>query len=179
MAPNQDRALIPIPPHELTATKIGGNRILSEMVGASLALIRQAPLFKIGEYEWHETDYRQILIWAKAMTLDPEEVILRLLDRRSLIELGFGEYWPPTLFGDGRIVKLNWDLDLLPLDVFEWTDGLEIQYLRLAQHEKGHNAPSVESLSPRLPNLLHLVVTHCYNLRELRLTYAPKVEKFD
>ena len=103
-----------------------------------LSLARREPFFKIGEYEWCEPDYRQILRWAESLALEPEEVIRRLLDRRSLryedrdSNPVASKVFDQTIFQDGRIRKLNWDFDLLPCADFQWVDGLEIEYLRIA-----------------------------------------------
>ena len=73
------------------------------MIDETLSLARQEvqPLrmrFKIGAYEWCEPDYQQIIAWAKALTLDPEIVIERLLDDRSIRENPtFQSGWEPVL----------------------------------------------------------------------------------
>jgi hypothetical protein len=129
-------SLIPLPDASLAVARQEPSRVLSEMVGDTLALARREPLFKIGEYEWCEPDYRQILLWAEQLVLMPEEVIRRLLDQRSLFRSSNGKQttspaFDQTVFSYGRIVKLNFDLDLLPLTAFQWVDGLEIEYLRI------------------------------------------------
>ena len=144
------RSLIPLPDASLALARPEGERVLSEMLSDTLALARGEPLRKIGEYEWCEPDYRQILLWAEQLALEPEEVIRRLLDTTSLSwDLVEGqEDWQPTTFCDGRIVKLNWDLELLPLKVFEWVDGLEIEYLRFAPNlETYRKEISIERLA--------------------------------
>ena len=110
--------------------------VLSKIVSDTLALARRERRFKVGEYEWCEPDYRQILIWAGELALEPEEVIRRILDPRSLHwdEKGMrtkSANWDATTFREGRIVKLNWDLDLLAIREFRWIDDLEIEYLRI------------------------------------------------
>ena len=63
-----------------------GGRIVAEMLGGALELARAAqngvalaPRFSIGEHVFCEPDYRQILLWAKALELEPEAVVERLL----------------------------------------------------------------------------------------------------
>lgn len=178
------RSLIPLPDASLANIATGAKRLLSEMVGETLALTRQEQTSiqsarrRIGDYEFCETDYRQILLWAEAMALEPEEVILRLLDTRSLTDEYSGDTWEPTAFQDGRIVKLNWDLELLPLSDFEWVDGLEIEYLRFTwQARESDEEPSIEVFSPRLPKLLRL---NCrYAFCELNLAGIPRLEELN
>jgi len=57
-------SLIPLPDVSLALARPEVGRVLSEMVGDTLALALRKPLSKIGEYEWCEPDYRQILLWA-------------------------------------------------------------------------------------------------------------------
>lgn len=124
--------------------------------------------FRIGEYEWREPDYRQILMWAEALHLEPEKVIERLLTEP-------GTKWNHevcTRFENGQIVTLHWHLDLLRLKTFEWVEGLVIEEFALF-------APFLRtggylSLSLPLPELRRL---HCENivLTELNLTDVPQL----
>lgn len=141
MAHDKDFALVPRPPSALEKAVPGAQRLLSGMVADTLALVSKDPhrlakaRRRLGQYEWCEPDYHQILIWASATGLKPEEVIGRLLDPNSLREdeNGQGRLLPvfdEPLLADGRILKLNWDLRLLPCSKLEWVDGLEITHLR-------------------------------------------------
>ena len=118
---DNSRSLIPLPDASLAIATPAAGRVLSEMVGETLALARHEALaavgehvnarFKIGEYKWREADHRQILIWANALELQPEEVIRRLLagnDPEKPKETD-------TVFTDGMILRLHWDFKLLPL----------------------------------------------------------------
>ena len=109
-ADDHSRSLIPLPDASLAVARPEGGRVLSELLSDTLALARGEPLRKIGEYEWCEPDYRQILLWAEQLALEPEEVIRRLLDRRTLHrpEMNATVY-QETTFANGRIEKLNWD----------------------------------------------------------------------
>jgi hypothetical protein len=79
---NED-ALVPRPPSAIEKTIPGAKRILSSIVADTLALAEQRALaaakFRIGDHEWCEPDYRQILIWAEETGLKPEQVVERLL----------------------------------------------------------------------------------------------------
>ena len=198
MADNDNnRSLIPLPGASLAIARPEEGRVLSEMIGDTLALARQVPLFKIGEYEWCEPDYRQILLWATALALEPEEVIRRLVDRRTLHRPQMdSRVYQETVFENGRIVKLNWDFDLLPCADFQWVDGLEIEYLRVAaelpmspndywkvrliKYEGGNRRlPSrITSFKLSLPKLRTLICSWLL-LDELDLSHLPCLEILD
>ncbi len=125
MEPNQDRSLIPSPSHELTAQTISQNRILGDMVEHTLALGRQEAVaqtarFRIGDYAWCEPDYRQILLWAETLKMEPLMVIGKLLaDERS------------SKTADGLMRSLLWDLVELPLSDFKFVADSAIESLQL------------------------------------------------
>ncbi len=172
------RSLIPLSNAALTDAGAGAKRIMSSMIGGTLAVISREPMFKIGEYEWHEPDYRQILLWADTLKIPPEEVIRRLLNTTSLSWDWHDDHaeWQPTTFCDGRISKLNWDLGILPCSTFQWVEGLKIEYIRFAQQivESG-DIIWIESLNLRMPELvcLHL---ECLNLDECSFAGSPMLE---
>lgn len=91
--------------------------------------------FKIGDYEWCEPDWRQIIIWAKELSLEPVTVIERLFDRRSFKDdNGYKSFpdWAGTRIEHGRILGLHLDLELLPLERFNWVEGLALASLSFA-----------------------------------------------
>ena len=123
------------------------------MIDETLALALQAQAlegrrFQIGEDEWRESDYRQILIWAKSLELEPVEVVRRL--QEDII--AGDEVWIETRFADGRLLKLYWNFDLLPLERFEWVDGLVTKAVAFATTQK-----VTPNLSLRLPSLKDLL----------------------
>jgi len=150
-----NRSLVPLPDATLALARPEAGSVLSKMVRETLDVARGMPLFKLGEYEWCEPDFRQILLWAEQLALEPEEVIRRLLDERSAKPIPSDlramsreagndpddtegimfKIWPTTLFRDGRIVKLNWDCDLLPLSDFRLAGDLKIKCLRIVPGE--------------------------------------------
>ncbi len=96
-ANDDNRSLIPLPDGSLANTAAGAQRIMSAMVGETLALARREDAakparseFKIGECVYYEPDYRQILIWAKALLLEPEEVVWRLLQGGTVLVNDYG-----------------------------------------------------------------------------------------
>lgn len=108
-----DSKLVPHPLGELAAPQIWQNRILGDMVEAALVLGRQGAAvrparFRIGDYTWCDPDYRQILMWAEALKMQPITVIEKLTASKESKEVA-------TRFQDGRMVSVSWDLDELPL----------------------------------------------------------------
>ena len=163
-------ALIPRPP---SALERGGPRgILTRMVSDALAVARSQEKaltvgrFRIGNDEFCDPDYRQILLWAKALELEPEDVVQRLRSRAwESAEEEEEEY--AFEVENGAIISLVWDFDLLPLTVFEWVEALAIRELCF----KG--TPKV---SPQIALRLSFLdrLTCCsINLTELDLSNVP------
>jgi len=131
MDENNEKALVPRPSTAVDKAGSGPNRILSTMVADALAVANReqrmpSTKFRIGDYEWCEPDYKQILIWAKATGLKPEEVIARLLDQQP----NFFPFFEEPPFMDGRLLNVKWeDLRLLRCGWQEWVTGLEITRL--------------------------------------------------
>ena len=144
------------------------------MVSDTLALATReqrslAPTkFRIGDYEWCEPDYRQILIWAEETGLKPEEVIIRLLDQQ-----GFVNFKEP-LFADGKLLKVNLDLRLFPYGRMVWLSGLEITHLRFIGASDTATLSDVGPLP--LPRLVNLTYTRL-RLPILDLTTVPQLEE--
>ncbi len=184
-------SLVPPPDASLATARPESGRLLSEMNAELLATAR-GPLFKIGEYEWCEPDYRQILIWAETLELEPEEVIRRLLNERSLFWTWSGtgdsvrfyeslsaeggkhyRYDKETTFQNGKFVSLNWDFDLLPLTVFEWVEGLDIEHLRIVT--KPTKANPISHLHMSMPKLRSVDCDHL-GIENLNLSQVPSLE---
>ncbi len=55
--------------------------------------LSEQPTHQVGEYQLREADHRQVLMWAQALALSPEEVLQRLAQAR--IDTPYGE--PPPL----------------------------------------------------------------------------------
>lgn len=152
-------ALVRRPPSSVEKAGAGARRIQSVIVADTLALVKKrqatpvATKFRIGQYEWCEPDYRQILIWAEALGLKPEEVVERLLEGpRRTAESVLGQ----TRFEDGRLVEVCWDFDVLPLWEFEVVEALETAVLTFATHPG--RRPRIQTRRLWLPKLsgLHI-----------------------
>ncbi len=106
--------------------------------------------FCIGGFEFCKPDYQQIMLWAKALKLEPEVVLERLLTEPQ-------ESWQrqhKTQIEHGRIIKLGWDIGLLPLKAFEWVGDLVIRsviFFVPVDQEPAHI-----SMTLRLPELQRL-----------------------
>jgi hypothetical protein len=172
-------ALVRRPPSALEKAEPGAKRILSGMVADALALadkkqtVALAAKFRIADYDWCEPDYRQILIWAKACSLRPEEVIERLLRGPG----GTNDRWWETRFENGMLLKISWDFELLPLYDFQWVDGLETTHLFIYSQPYMAILPdgwARKRLPLKLPQLTHLDCPHV-GLRELDLSGCPQL----
>ena len=80
---DNSRSLVPFSDGSLANTAAGAERILSAMVEEALALGREVAVakttrFRIGDYTWCEPDYRQILLWAEALKMEPATLIEKL-----------------------------------------------------------------------------------------------------
>ena len=162
-------ALVPRPSGALEKVHPGAKRILSGMVADTLALapkeqvVSPSRKFRIGDYEWREPDHQQILLWAKALGMEPQEVVQRLLTGKS-------QNWNDTIFADGSLVKVNWDFELLPIEMFEWVDRLVMTHLAFSSPPE-----KMPNLALRLPLLTHLSFTG-FRFNKLDLSAVPKLE---
>ena len=126
--------------------------------------------FFIGEQAFCEPDYQQIMLWAEALKLEPEAVLERLLAEPK-------ESWQEqhkTQITNGRIIKLGWDISLLPLKDFEWLNGLVIKSLNFFI-PYGHD-PVEKQMAIQLPELRRLC---CKNmgLTGLDLSNVPLLKE--
>ena len=177
METNQERSIVPRPDTQIEKLVAGDSRIVAAMVNETLAVALRDPCglharFKIGAYEWCEPEYRQILVWARALALDPETVVERLARERAS---SFPD-WGGTRFEGGRMMALQWNLDHLPLENFDWVNGLALQALSFSA--KSSTTGKVRKLSLPLPDLHHL---HCVSigLNELDLQHTPRLQTID
>jgi hypothetical protein len=135
-------ALVPRQSTALKKSSAGHEHILLGMVGDTLALVRasksdlQTRRFRVGDIDFCEPDYRQILSWAGQTHLSPEDVL-----RRLTLNLWSGCYWcaGETRIEDGKFKTMNWDPGLLPITDFRITQELEITELTFVRIEEWRN----------------------------------------
>lgn len=197
--PDENLPIISHAGSSLAQTGAQGGRIIAEMVSGALTLSRDnATLparFTIGDHVFCEPDYKQLLLWARALALEPVEIAKQLLSPRHEESIG-GIPWqllgsqpqpqpasvrtlpPLAMVSNGRFVKLHWDLDKLPLASFDWVDGLEIEELTISCHgsddgpictnddEYLNPPPLSRVLSLPLPHLRRL---HCGGMNRMRV----------
>ena len=197
MSDTERNALIPLRSGGLANIGTGPKSILSGMVSDALALARArekslaVARFRIGEYEFRAPDYRQILIWTKALGIEPEDFISRLKEdfgnyqdylensRDSFQDCDGFYHLPLNGFEagleveDGSIVSLVWIFDEVSISSFEWMDGLRIKRLWF-------QGSALTKISLRLPSLNYFDYSRCHysgrsccKLTELDLLAAP------
>lgn len=179
MEEDKRKAMIPRPSGSIEKIGPGPRGILTRMVSDTLALARSrstqvAPArFKIGKYEFCDPDYRQILLWAKALKLKPLTVIQRL-ERSSCKD--FFQKLLTFSVENGAIVSLVWDIELLPLTIFDWVEGLSIREMAVQGHVLN---PFQNSL--RLPSLLRLKFSAqgSNKTSQIDLSNAPNLVELD
>jgi len=171
-----DFALVRKPSSAVEKIAPRAKRILSGMVADTLALATRnlpsvtAARSRIGEYEWCEPDYRQILIWAKRLAINPSEVIERLRTGRKLTK----DFWGETSFFKGRLLKINWDFDLLPLQDFEWVEHLVTTHLSFYPGVAGW--PANRTFRVDLPELTDLACSKL-GIVKFDTSKTPKLER--
>src|ERR1700685_2079928 len=78
------KALVVRPSTEVGRVSAGAENVLSRIVSDALVLARPhatsmaSARFRVGDYEFREADYQQILLWAKALEVDPITMVRRL-----------------------------------------------------------------------------------------------------
>ena len=186
MNEKKENALVPRPSGSVEKAVPGVKRILSGMVSDTLALASReqrtlAPTrYRIGNYEWCEPDYRQILIWAEETGLKPEEVLARFDQQaaREWEERHWSDFWhfSEPLFEDGRLLKVNLDLRLFHYSKLVWVNGLEITHLRFFGASQATRLHDLGQMP--LPRLGHLTCIQL-DLTYLSLTGVPQLEYLD
>ncbi|MEZ5555253.1 leucine-rich repeat domain-containing protein [Haliea sp.] len=102
--------------------------------------------FKLGDYEFREPDYQQILRWAEALGMAPE-ALLNVLEDSKCREATPEEQ--RFVVKDGAITSLVWDLDRLKDAPGIWGRGLMIREL----YVRGEWPDNISTWYPILPYL--------------------------
>ena len=109
MSDKKDTSLVPRPAGELARIPPGAGAIIEGMVNDATDIIRarDAIRHRIGDYEFRESDYRQILIWAKAVGMTPDQLVVRMRG------------WERDKFvvSDGAIMEFRWSFRGIGLDL--------------------------------------------------------------
>lgn len=147
---NQPGILIPFP-NTLPVQAERSGHIVSRMVKDALEIARSSSslstkkLFRIGDFELCEPDYRQVLRWADALEWSPESLLQFLANSKSI---------GPEIalrIENGSIRDLVWDGMRMGLDAFEWEPGLKLQRLsilwRMPQWSTEVTLPTLKTLS--------------------------------
>lgn len=99
-------ALIRLPSGAIAKAGSGPERILSGMVSDALDAARShersltVARFRIGNHEFRDADYRQLLVWAEALKLEPAVVVQRVTIPRQ--SRGLSNCEPLEAAGWGR-----------------------------------------------------------------------------
>ncbi len=178
LMPEDNHISLIIPPSSgLSHVRQQGGRILSEMVSQAKAearkvaarskSIEQQNRFKLGEHEFCEPDYQQILQWAQALKMEPLEVVRRLIFKFAKLDAADTDY------KNGRIIGLGWDFFKLPLRSFWLNDDVIVEDLRLSGLQ-GSNWISRLSSST-------LIRLNCSNnhFTALDLSHFPRLNMLD
>ena len=92
---SEDNFLIPSPSRALSRASNKPGGVLSRMTFEVLSAqrsdeVRLQPVrFRIGDYEFNEPDFKQVLLWAQALDLTPELVVEHLASYGADEEVGF------------------------------------------------------------------------------------------
>lgn len=170
-------ALIPLPSGALAKVRPGPERILSGMVSDALDLARSQDRsltlarFQIGIYEFRDADYRQILLWAEALKLEPVVVVQRLEGSFEFNYPGSAEVSVGLAVEDGAIVSMVWNFISSPILDFAWVDGLAIRKIVF------HGTATVRISLP-LPKLNYLKCSRI-GITELDLSNVPALAVLD
>ena len=172
---NNPHPLVPVPPGSLTETTGGSHGVLARMSSDVLAIVRakdrelEQARFRIGEYEFREPDYRQILRWAEALNLSPEQVLASL--EASKFQPGYGEIHVELGVVDGALSSLVWDLTKLPLGEFGWDGEVRAHTMAFLSDEP------LQRLPRDLPPSLRTLVFAGLRLEGLDLSAVPQLTK--
>ncbi len=178
-------ALMPRRAGALEKAEPGAKRIVSGMVADTLALVPKAIFaahsvsFRIGQYEWCEPDYRQILMWAEKTGKRPEAIIQRLVEMKSS-------------FSEGRLIEVNWDEGSMLIRKMHFITGLRIKLFhlcgggRLVGFISTHKnpRPGVTRMDYEVSEInllglseLEVLAVSQQDLKELDLSNTPKLRK--
>ena len=90
MSDKEDTSIVPRPSGELARIPPGASAIIDGMVNDATDIIRARDTIrhKVGDYEFREPDYQQILLWAKAVGMTPDELVREMQCHQFVVSDG-------------------------------------------------------------------------------------------
>ena len=90
MRGKEEKSLVSRPSGELARIPSAASAIIEGMVNDAADIIhaRETIRHKVGNYEFREPDYRQVLIWAEAAGVTPDDLVMRLQKGRLKVSDG-------------------------------------------------------------------------------------------
>ena len=187
MTGEEHKALVVRPAGTVGTVSAGAGSVLSRVVSDALVLARSHSLasarFRVGDYEFREADYQQILLWAKALEKTPETIIetlentsfdvddhyvlRRVLAADSTVE-AFQVKMDRISFQvkDGSIFSLVWDHKKLPS-----TEFVSVKDLKICEIAFIDWPDKLTTISCHLPTLRRLVLSN-QNVWLLKLIFG-------
>lgn len=155
----------------LTSTSPRSGHIVTRMIDGALDIVRRKGtlvphLFRVGDFELCEPDYRQVSRWAKELRRSPARMLEELSQQGGVLSPDHFE------ISGGRIKKLRWDGKEFPIRCFEWEPGLEIDTLRIWNRMPAWGEQAV------LPSLQELFVDSAEELC-VALSQTPNLRRLD
>ena len=166
MTKDNNNGLIHRPTTEITKQGGGTSPVIARM--SQDVLDRANARFRLGKYLLRGPDYNQILLWAEAMEMSPEQVLEHLSVEDSVRADGPWSGEMEFLVQYGSITSLCWDFRLLPLRPNVWLDGLRLRTLSFT----GNHPESSDALAPSLAQLERMYCRES-NLTQLNLSAVP------
>ncbi len=178
MEDEKKNKLIRRPGSDLSKPGRPANRVREGMTRDALVRAKARDLsaarFRIGEHLLREPDYRQILRWAEAGGMRPEEVLQRLAESVFELTRSKDPNDPLIRFSieDGALLSVVWDFELLPFIPDSWVFGLLIR-------EFGFYGVGPDAINILRPDLPMLTVLACArgSLERLDLSKVPGLTK--
>jgi hypothetical protein len=131
--PDESMPLVPLPGSQLARQGSGSGRILDDMVSSTLTTSQKEgalnPRYRIGDIDFCEPDYHQIVEWAQRFDTDAANFLAALL--------GEGD----TLIVNGRLKRLSWNMVHFPEFKLDYGDALELESLSLFDEHLGYLTP--------------------------------------
>lgn len=91
-------------------------------------------LYRIGDYEFRESDYLQIKRWARKLEKIPEEVVSGLSESVTVFDRDGSavDSREGLQVKDGAIVFMSWDFERFPLTDWEWSEESKLESLEIS-----------------------------------------------